>query len=164
MPRPKTKEELIKLSNENYGKLMNYVEGLPKEKLTTKFPNHYLNRNIRDVLAHLRHWHLMFLKWHNAGMNGDKPEMPAPGYTWRTVPELNIIINKKYSKKTLNEIKILLESTFRQVQQIITNHNNNELFEKQKYKWTGTTSMGSYIVSATSSHYEWALKLIKKCI
>ncbi|MVY67466.1 ClbS/DfsB family four-helix bundle protein, partial [Escherichia coli] len=26
------------------------------------------------------------------------------------------------------------------------------------FGWTGTTSLGSYFVSATSSHYEWAAK------
>ena len=32
------------------------------------------------------------------------------------------------------------------------------------YHWTATTSLGSYLVSATSSHYDWALKLIRKSI
>jgi hypothetical protein len=41
-------------------------------------------------------------------------------------------------------------------------HSDEELFEKKRYQWTGTTSLGSYLVSATSSHYEWALKLIKR--
>ena len=36
--------------------------------------------------------------------------------------------------------------------------------EKKKYKWTGSTSLGAYLVSATSSHYDWAYKLIKKCL
>ncbi|WP_334085189.1 ClbS/DfsB family four-helix bundle protein, partial [Helicobacter typhlonius] len=30
------------------------------------------------------------------------------------------------------------------------------------YKWCGNTSLGSYCVSATSSHYDWASKCIKK--
>lgn len=30
------------------------------------------------------------------------------------------------------------------------------------FNWTGTTSLGSYCVSATSSHYDWAMKKIKK--
>ena len=35
---------------------------------------------------------------------------------------------------------------------------NDELFTKGVYKWTGGTSLGSYFVSSTSSHYDWALK------
>ncbi|MEL6140134.1 MAG: ClbS/DfsB family four-helix bundle protein, partial [Bacteroidota bacterium] len=31
------------------------------------------------------------------------------------------------------------------------------------YAWTGTTSLGAYLISSTSSHYDWAYKLIKRC-
>lgn len=45
---------------------------------------------------------------------------------------------------------------------IINAHDNNELFAKGKLSWTGTTSLGAYLVSATSSHYEWAAKQLRK--
>lgn len=38
---------------------------------------------------------------------------------------------------------------------------NDELFTKGVYKWTGGTSLGSYFVSSTLSHYDWALKKLK---
>lgn len=164
MPRPKTKEALIKLSHMNYEKLLAFIETLPEEKRKAEFPPQFLNRNIRDVLAHLDHWHLLLLLWYQQGMKGEKPEMPAPGYTWRTVLELNREINKKYKNVPLNEIEKSLDTSFKEVQKIIDRHSNDELFEKRKFKWTGTTSLGAYIVSATSSHYEWALRLMKKCI
>lgn len=164
MPRPKTKEALIKLSHMNYEKFLAFIETLPEEKRKAEFPSQFLNRNIRDVLAHLHHWHLLLLLWYQQGMKGEKPEMPAPGYTWRTVPELNREINKKYKNVPLNEIEKSLDTSFKEVQKIIDRHSNDELFEKRKFKWTGTTSLGAYIVSATSSHYEWALRLMKKCI
>ena len=37
-----------------------------------------------------------------------------------------------------------------------------ELFEKRRYRWTGSTSVGSYAVSATTSHYDWAMKHLRK--
>ena len=45
---------------------------------------------------------------------------------------------------------------------LIKRHNDEELFVKKRYAWTGTTTLGSYFISATSSHYDWALKLITK--
>jgi hypothetical protein len=45
---------------------------------------------------------------------------------------------------------------------LICQHSDQELFEKKKYAWTGTTSLGAYLISATSSHYDWATKLIKR--
>lgn len=163
MPRPKTKKELIELSRTNYEKLLVFIKQLPEDKQNAEFPAQYLNRNIRDILAHLHHWHLLLLSWYEQGMKGENPEMPAPGYTWRTVAELNIEIREKYKEVSQLEVFRLLASSFEKVQQFMADHSNAELFEKRKFKWTGSTSLGSYMISATSSHYEWALKLIKKC-
>lgn len=58
----------------------------------------------------------------------------------------------------------MLSQSFDDLQKIIQQHTDRELFEKKKYKWTGTTSLGAYLVSATSSHYDWVLKLIKKAM
>ena len=40
----------------------------------------------------------------------------------------------------------------------------DELFSKEKYQWTGTTSLGAYFILNTSSHYDWGLKTIKPAI
>lgn len=38
---------------------------------------------------------------------------------------------------------------------------NEELFSKGTYDWVGGSTLGSYFVSVTSSHYDWAMKKIK---
>ena len=164
MSRPKTKTELLELSAKNYEKLMAFINAKSAEEQKKEFPEGYLNRNIRDVLCHLYHWHLMMKDWHDVGMGGKKPEMPAKGYTWKTTPELNAVIQKQYENTPLDDAKDLLADSYNQMQAIINQYSNDELFEKKRYKWTGTTSLGSYLVSATSSHYDWAFKLIKKCL
>jgi hypothetical protein len=162
MPRPKTKEELLNLSQLNFNTLMDFVQCFSEEQQKEEFPPGTLNRNIRDVLAHLHHWHLMMLDWYKVGMAGQKPEMPAKGYTWKTTSQLNVAIQKQYAGAELNEVKDELQKSFKKIFALIEAHTNEELFEKKKYKWTGTTSLGAYLISATSSHYDWALKLIKK--
>lgn len=162
MARPTTKEELLHLSQANYKKLNDLIESISDPN--KEFPEGTMNRNIRDVLAHLHHWHLMMLNWYEVGMKGEKPEMPAKGYSWKDTPELNKEIWEKYQKVDFNETKSLFNDTYQDIQKIIEKHTNEELFEKKKYKWTGTTSLGSYLISATSSHYDWAIKLIKKTL
>lgn len=162
MARPTTKEELLHLSQANYKKLNDLIESISDPN--KEFHEGTMNRNIRDVLAHLHHWHLMMLNWYEVGMKGEKPEMPAKGYSWKDTPELNKEIWKKYQKVDFNEAKSLLNNSYQDIQKIIEKHTNEELFEKKKYKWTGTTSLGSYLISATSSHYDWAIKLIKKTL
>jgi hypothetical protein len=162
MPRPKSKEELLELSQKNYTRLNDFVDSFSPEEQTAEFPEGTMNRNIRDVLAHLHHWHLMMLEWYEIGMKGEKPEMPAEGYTWKTVPELNRAIWEKYKNTDLQIIREKLQISYLQIQEVIQSHTNKELFEKKYFRWTGSTSLGSYLVSATSSHYDWASKLIKK--
>ncbi len=162
MPKPSTKVELLERSQNNYKRLNNLIDSYPKDVLGKEFSKGTLNRNICDVLAHLHHWHLMFLTWYEVGMNAGKPEMPAKGYTWKTLPDLNIEIWKKYQKSSLHQISLLLSESYSDVQMIIKRHSNDELFEKKKYKWTGSTSLGAYLISNTSSHYDWAYKRIKK--
>lgn len=163
MPRPKTKDELLELSSVNFEKLNNLVDSYSPEEQLKEFPKGTMNRNIRDVLAHLHHWHLMMLDWYKLGMSDKQPDIPAKGYTWRTVPELNREIWKRYTDADLKDIRKKLKASHNKVYQLIEQHTNEELFEKKRYKWTGTTSLGAYLISATSSHYDWAIKLIKKC-
>ena len=102
------------------------------------------------------------LKWYSVGMSGDKPIMPAEGYTWKTTKALNKWILEKYSSTSLSAAKKKLKKTHQELKTKIEAHTDKELFEKKRYKWTGSTSLGVYLISSTSSHYDWALKLIKK--
>jgi len=162
MPRPKTKIELLELSQNNFKKLNDLVNSFDIIEIEKEFPKETLNRNIRDVLAHLHHWHLLFLEWHKTGMKGKKPDMPAKGYTWKTLPDLNKKIRNDNQNMPLNKAEKILNDSYIQVRKIIKQYSNEQLFEKKRYKWTGSTSLGVYLISNTSSHYDWAIKLIKK--
>ncbi|MEM9389748.1 MAG: ClbS/DfsB family four-helix bundle protein, partial [Bacteroidota bacterium] len=136
MPRPKTKEELLELSESNFEKLNEIIEKMEHAEQRKDFPPGSLNRNIRDVLCHLHHWHLMMMEWYNIGMSGSKPEMPAKGYTWKTVPELNKWIWDYYGNTSLEKAKKSIKESYSQLRKIIIKHTNDELFEKKRYKWT----------------------------
>jgi len=163
MVRPTNKEELIFLSNKNYKDIFELIDSFDKKEIESgKIPFEDRDKNMRDILAHLHHWHLMMLNWYKVGMKGDKPDMPAKGYTWKTTKDLNLEIWKMYQNKSYFEIIKMFNESFKKIQKIIMKHSDEELFTKKKYEWTGTTSLGSYLVSATSSHYDWAMKKIKK--
>lgn len=162
MGRPKNKQELLDLGQSNFQKLNEMIDSMKMAEQQKDFPVGTMNRNIGDVLMHLHHWHLMMMDWYRIGMTGKKPDMPAKGYTWKTTPALNKSIWEMYKNIPLAKAKQKFSESFNQLRKIIESHTNEELFEKKRYKWTGSTSMGSYLVSATSSHYDWAYKLIKK--
>lgn len=162
MARAKNKQELIDHSQSAFQKLNELIDSYSDKEKRKDFPEGTLNRNIRDVVAHLHHWQLMLIDWYTVGMAGVKPDMPAKGYAWKDLPALNIEINKMYTDIDLKEAREKMNDSFNQIHELIKKHSNEELYEKKRYIWTGSTSMGAYFVSAVSSHYDWAIKLIKK--
>lgn len=162
MPRPTSKSELLEACQSNYKNLQNLIAQYSKEEINKDFPEGGLNRNIRDVLGHLHEWHVMFLRWYETGMKGEKPDMPAKGYRWKDLPELNLKIREAYNNNDFENVKEMLDESYKEVLSLIQKHSDEELFEKKRYKWTGSTSLGAYLISNTSSHYNWAIRIIKK--
>lgn len=116
------------------------------------------DRNLRDVLVHLYEWHQLLLNWVNANMSGKKTAfLPAP-YNWKTYGEMNIELWKKHQTTELSHAKALLRQSHDAVMTLINTFSDRELFTKQHFNWTGTTTLGSYCISAMSSHYDWATK------
>ena len=119
------------------------------------------DKNLRDVLIHLYEWHQLLLSWVIL-IKRDMNDLflPEP-YNWKTYGEMNVAIWKKHQKTSLEEATKLLEQSHEEVLELMEGFSNDQLFTKGFYKWTGGTSLGSYFVSSTSSHYDWALKKLK---
>ena len=162
MPKPGSKNELLAQSDASFTQLQLLVNNMTPAGQEQEFPPGTMNRNVRDVLAHLHHWHLLMLNWYEVGMAGEKPAMPAKGYTWKTTAKLNRSIREQYLELSTREVNKRLLNSHHEVHQLIDLHTDEDLFKKKKYHWTGSTSLGAYLISATSSHYNWAIKLIRK--
>lgn len=164
MPKPNNKISLQSESRDQFNKLIHLIDSLSIEDQKKAFPSGTLNRNIRDVISHIHHWNTMFLEWYKIGMSGEKPAMPAEGYSWKDLPELNKVIWKKYQKHSLAKSRKLFHQSFEDILKIVDKHSDEELYTKKKYAWTGSTSLGAYIASAIYSHNIWGYKIIKKAI
>lgn len=181
MPRPQTKEDLLTASTACYEKLNALIDSLStKEQGETFSYGKGFNRteahwgrdkNIRDILAHLHAWQRMLINFveANEGKNMTHasnaprpvvPFLPSP-HTWKTTPALNAEIWEHYQAQSLAHVRSMLDESHHHVLAIISRYDDEELFTKAHFSWTGTTSLGSYCVSATSSHYEWAMKKIR---
>ena len=55
----------------------------------------------------------------------------------------------------------MLKVSFEEILKLVEKLSNTELFEKKHFAFTGTTNLGSYVISSTSSHYVWAIKQLK---
>lgn len=160
MARPKTKKELLDASDTEFAKLQEILASISPQDNAK--PGVCDDWSVKDIVAHLHAWHMMMLDWYEQGMKGEEPAIPGEGYTWKDTPKLNAEIYQRWANVDYKEIMNKLAHSHQQVMRIIRNHSDRELFTKKKYTWTGSTSLGAYLISATSSHYNWASKLIKK--
>lgn len=118
--------------------------------------------SVKDLLAHLGAWHEMILTWEGVGSAGGAPEMPAPGFTWGEAPELNQQIFESSEHDQWDDVVERFRASHEKVMAVIEAYSDEDLFTKKRFPWTGSTSVGSYLVSTSSSHYAWASKLIRK--
>ena len=171
MARPQTKEDLLIAAKENYEKLNTLIAKMSDEQLTTPFDfskdekkkeAHWKrDKNLRDVLIHLYEWHQLILNWVESNQKGEeKPFIPQP-YNWRTYGDMNVEFWKKHQNTSLEDATKALQKSHKDVLKLVENFTNEELFSKKVYKWVGGSTLGSYFVSATSSHYDWAIKKLK---
>ncbi|WP_037588646.1 ClbS/DfsB family four-helix bundle protein [Stenoxybacter acetivorans] len=171
MPRPTTKSELILAANIGFDKLFALIDTMPQSnqtapfcfdaKTTGKEAHWQRDKNIRDVLIHLHEWHKLLLNWVNANQHSmNQPFLPEP-YNWKNYGEMNIAFWAKHQSTPYAQAREMLKDSHQAVLALIGDFSDKELFEKKHFSWTGTTSLGSYCISATSSHYDWAIKKIK---
>lgn len=174
MPRPRSKDELINAINAEFGKLCKILNETPKEILqkdfTSPLPNNSRDKNARDVLIHLYEWQVMLQNFitnnltFKDGKFTPKAENSAflpPPYNWRTYPKLNVELWQKHQNTSFESALNSLKASHQSVLNLTQKLNDNELFDKKHFAFTGTTNLGSYVISASCSHYVWAIKQLK---
>lgn len=158
MARPTTKADLLEASKVQFAKLWSLIDSMSEEEQTATFGFEDRDRNLRDVLVHLYEWHQLLLNWVRANQGGQaQPFLPAP-YNWKTYPQMNVQFWEKHQGTPLQEAKGQLRDSHSDVMAMIGGFTDEELFTKKHFSWTGTTSLGSYCISSTASHYDWATK------
>ncbi len=171
MGRPTTKTDLMAAAADQYRKLNTVISGLTEQELSTDFDftgdvkkkeAHWKrDKNLKDILIHLYEWHRLLLNWVHTNQNGDAcPFIPQP-YNWKNYGDMNVEFWKKHRNTSLEEAKECLEKTHGEVLRLAETFSNEELFSKGVYKWVGGSTLGSYFVSVTASHYDWAVKKLK---
>ena len=174
MARPTTKEELVVLAGEQYDKLWNLINSMTLEEQNKEFAfdkeaagseAHWKrDNNLRDVLIHLHEWHLLLLNWMDNNMKGNAKQFLLEPYNWKTYGEMNVEFWRRHQDTTYDDSKRMLGDSHNKVMKLVEMLSNDELFSKGVYSWVGGSTLGSYFVSTTASHYDWAMKKIKKHI
>lgn len=170
MGRPTTKTDLLTAATTNYEKLIELISNLTEKELSTPFDfsnekkkeAHWKrDKSLRDIFIHLYEWHQLLLNWVSSNLNGEAAALLPQPYNWRTYGKMNEEFWKKHQNTALEEAKQMLEKSHKEVMALTETFTNEQLFSKGVYSWTNGNALGSYFVSNTSSHYDWAVKKLK---
>lgn len=154
MPRPTSKHDLLAATLRERGKLDAVLATLTPEQMVE--PGVVGEWSVKDVMAHLAEWERMALGWYRAGLRGEVPEVPAPGYKWNQTPQLNRAIFERHRDRPLEEAVAWFRSSREEMRGVIESLSDEDLFTAGRFAWTRKNTLGAYFVSATSSHDLWA--------
>lgn len=160
MPRPTTKSQLLSEIEKERTALENYLATLPDDRKVA--PGVVGAWSVKDVLAHLLEWERMCLRWCQAGKENRVPHLPAEGFKWNQMPQLNQQIYEHYREMPLTEVLEQFETIHRDMMQMIETMTEVAMCTPGYYAWTNKNAVLTYLVSATSSHFRWARTEIRK--
>lgn len=118
--------------------------------------------SVSDLVAHLSEWHIMFLGWYADGLQGNVPEMPAPGYKWNETPRLNRAIWEKHRARSASAVRTDFESGYRRILRLVKALTPAQLLRPAQFQWTGKHPLSTYLGPNTASHYRFATKMLKR--
>lgn len=119
--------------------------------------------SVKDILGHLVEWQQMNLDWYAAGLRGEKPVIPAPGYTLRELPRLNQMIRRKHHRRSLQAVVQDYRSYHQRVVTLIESLPDTDLVTLGRFSWTGPSwTLSDYLRAATAAHYLWARTRIRR--
>lgn len=119
--------------------------------------------SVKDVLAHLVAWQQLNLGWYAAGLRGETPAMPAPGYTLRDLPRFNQMLYRKHHRRSLRAIRAEYIAYHERVVALVESLPDADLVTLGRYNWTGPSwTLSDYLRAGTAAHYLWARTRIRR--
>lgn len=119
--------------------------------------------SVKDVLAHLVAWQQLNLDWYEAGLRGEKPAIPAPGYTLRELPRFNRMLYRRHRRRSLRAVVADYLSYHQRVVDLIKSLSDPDLVTIGRFSWTGASwTLSDYLRASTAAHYLWARTRIRR--
>lgn len=159
MSRFSTKEDLLADAAAARVKLEALLDEIPD---TAKLEPIVDGMSVKDFITHRTEWGRMMINWYTEAAAGGTPAVPAEGYTWGQLNELNTEIHTRFADTRLDEAESRFTRTNDELFVLINGCTEDELFEERFYSFTGTTDLAAYFTSATGGNYRSAYKHINR--
>ncbi len=160
MPRPTTREALLKEIYQERDKLEDLLATIPPDMFASK--QIMGEWTAKDILSHLIAWEQMVILWVKSGYEGRIIPVPAEGFKWNELPALNDKIFRDHKDDPPAMVMKSFSESYHQILDLLTSLPEQDLFTPGLHKWQNKNTLAAYFKSSMSSHYLWARKEIVK--
>ncbi len=162
MPAAKNKQELLEATRKELDKLKETISKADPEQ--AEYFDKEIEASIKSIISHRMEWIRMFFGWYQDGIDQKEPQVPAPGYKWNQLKELNAKIWERDEKKKWNQICEDFETESQKLIEFIESQDNKTLYTPKLYEWLNKWTLGRWLEASGSSHFRSANKNIKKIL
>ncbi|CAG0949340.1 hypothetical protein PHYC_00102 [Phycisphaerales bacterium] len=156
--------QLLAEIDAEYAALNRLIEQVPAQDLAASSVNS-AGWSLKDVLAHIADWAQRSSGWCRAGLRGERPQPPAPGFKWNETPRLNREIFLRRRGHTASRVLRDFRTGHDDLVQLARVIDEADLCEPHRFAWTGPTwSVAKHIRANTAAHYRWAGKHFRKWV
>ena len=159
MTQPPTKALLLADTEKERDALLAALGSMSREQLL--WPGAY-GWSAKDHVAHLAEWERLFFGWWEAGLRGENPPVPAPGYTWATEHDLNQAIFEHRRNDQLEHVMADRRDSSRRILALAQSISEMDLFMPGRFAWTGRGTIASFVYECGANHYRWSATEIKR--
>lgn len=160
MPIPSSKKELSETLTVEFKKLMDELQTIPSALTREKSIEGKIS--VCDCLAYQIGWGRLLINWYQTGKKEQMPVLPCEGYRWNQLGALAEHFYRTHHKDSYNKLMTEFTTVYKNIQQIISENSDKELYSLGVYNWTGDKwPLGRYINVNTSSPYKSARAKIR---
>ncbi|HEX7492030.1 MAG TPA: ClbS/DfsB family four-helix bundle protein [Candidatus Limnocylindrales bacterium] len=159
MSLPSTRALLVAETEKQRDSLSALIAGRSREQLMWAGAYGW---SAKDHVAHLAEWERLLFGWYDAGLRGEDPPVPAAGYTWATLHDLNQRIYERHRDDQLEHVLADWRETSRRLLAMASTTAEAELYTPGLFAWTGRGTLAGFVYECGPNHYRWSAVEIKR--
>jgi len=160
MPAATTKQALLDVTAKEFAKLEKLIDPIPAKIAMVKDQD---DVSIKDIIGHRCYWIDLFMGWYADGVAGREVHMPAEGYSWGQLNDLNASIRASQKRLSWRGAKEMLAGKHAELVAFIEDTPDSVLYGGPMPghdKWT----TGRFAEASGASHYRSAAKAIRAAL
>lgn len=110
-------------------------------------------RSVKDLLAHITAWEQRCLGWIEAGLRGETPTRPEPGYAWEDIDRLNERTYLANQHHPLHDVLADSRRSYQQLLALVQALSEEDLTDPDRFPWTEGELLAWYIGANSFEHY-----------